>query len=223
MSNRLFVGNLSFNTTAESLGKLFETAGEVLEAVIISRGTRSLGYGFVNMKDNATAVAAIEKLNNTDLDGRQIRIELSKSEPRAPRSRGTDAPRGSFGARGRGARRFGGRGFGFGGPRRPRAPRAPRAPRDPNAPVSKTRVYINSLPYRLDEEGLKKAFEGYAVKEAMIIRNSYGSSRGYGFVEFENHAEQERALREKASFDLDGRTVSIQAAMDRPAPAEQKQ
>ncbi|KAH7820101.1 putative RNA-binding region RNP-1 domain-containing protein [Monocercomonoides exilis] len=219
MSNRLFVGNLSFTTTAENLGKLFETAGEVLEAVIISRGSRSLGYGFVNMKDNATAVAAIDKLNNTNLDGRPIRIELSKSEPRAPGTRPAGAPRGSLDRRGRGSRRIGGGMYGFGGPRRARAPRAPRAPRDPNAPASKTRVYVTSLPYKLTEEELAKVFEGYAVKEALIVRDRYGSSRGYGFVEFASHQDQEKALKEKSSFELSGRTVTLQAALEKPANA----
>ena len=60
MEKKLYVGNLSYNTTSDQLETLFATAGEVADAVVISdRETgRSKGFGFVEMTDEAGATAA---------------------------------------------------------------------------------------------------------------------------------------------------------------------
>jgi RNA recognition motif-containing protein len=64
------VGNLSYQTTAPVLGKLFETIGDVVNATIASHFNSSKGFGFVELKDEAVAKEAVEKLNNHELDGR---------------------------------------------------------------------------------------------------------------------------------------------------------
>jgi hypothetical protein len=68
--SRVFVGNLSYQTTAPVLGKLFETIGDVVNATIASQFGRSKGFGFVELKDEAAAKEAVEKLNSRELDGR---------------------------------------------------------------------------------------------------------------------------------------------------------
>jgi RNA recognition motif-containing protein len=70
--SRLFVGNLSYQTTAPQLGKLFETIGEVVNATIASSYNRSKGFGFVELKSEAVGREAVEKLNNTELNGRFV-------------------------------------------------------------------------------------------------------------------------------------------------------
>ncbi|KAA6394579.1 MAG: hypothetical protein EZS28_009899, partial [Streblomastix strix] len=92
MTNRLFVGNLSFSTTAAELGQLFEGAGNDVEnATIIAFAGRSKGYGFVTLKDEATALKALSELNKKDLGGRSINVEIAK--PLNPRPRNQDGPR----------------------------------------------------------------------------------------------------------------------------------
>jgi RNA recognition motif-containing protein len=78
--NKLFVGNLSWETTDESLKAFFEQVGEVLEAkVIIDKfKNRSKGFGFVTMATPELAQAAVEQLNGQSLDGREIRIDEAK-------------------------------------------------------------------------------------------------------------------------------------------------
>jgi RNA recognition motif-containing protein len=66
------VGNLSYETTAPQLGKLFESIGEVVNATIASSFNRSKGFGFVELKTEEAAKQAIEKLNNTELNGRHL-------------------------------------------------------------------------------------------------------------------------------------------------------
>ena len=85
MASKLYVGNLSYETTGAKLETLFAEVGAVVEAVVIQeRDTgRSKGFGFVEMADDATAAAAIERFNGTELDGRTLKV--AEAKPRAPR------------------------------------------------------------------------------------------------------------------------------------------
>ena len=108
MSRKLFVGNLSYNTTEDSLEGLFTQVGAVESArVMRDMATgRSRGFGFVQMQSEDDARTAIEKFNDTELDGRRIAVNVAQPKP----------------AGGGGNRGGGGGGGGFGGPRR-REPR----------------------------------------------------------------------------------------------------
>ena len=85
MGNKLFVGNLSFSTTDQSLGNLFAECGTVDSARIITdRETgRSKGFGFVEMASSAEAQAAISRFNGADNEGRAMTVNEAK--PMAPR------------------------------------------------------------------------------------------------------------------------------------------
>jgi RNA recognition motif. (a.k.a. RRM, RBD, or RNP domain) len=119
MSNRLYVGNLAYATTDDSLREFFAQAGEVSSAeVVMDRATgRSKGFAFVTMASADAAQSAINMLNGKMLDGRALRIDLAKPKEDRPRSFGGGGgfgggDRGGFGGGGGGDR--GGRG-GFGG------------------------------------------------------------------------------------------------------------
>lgn len=78
--NKLYVGNLSWETTENALQDLFAEAGEVISAKIITdRDTnRSKGFGFVEMASDEAAEKAIEQLNGKEIDGRALRVNLAK-------------------------------------------------------------------------------------------------------------------------------------------------
>lgn len=81
MASKLFVGNLSYSTTNESLRTAFETEGfTVTDAVVITdRDTgRSRGFGFVTVGSDGEAAEATEKLNGTSVDGREIRVDSAR-------------------------------------------------------------------------------------------------------------------------------------------------
>jgi RNA recognition motif-containing protein len=80
MSNKLFIGNLSYNATEESLREAFSQVGTVQSAVIImDRDTnRSKGFGFVEMATEQEAQTAIEKLHDTELDGRKMIVTIAR-------------------------------------------------------------------------------------------------------------------------------------------------
>ncbi|MBP6858641.1 MAG: RNA-binding protein [Candidatus Pacebacteria bacterium] len=83
MSKRLFVGSLAWGSTDQTLKSHFEQAGAVESAAVImdKMSGRSKGFGFVEMADDASASAAIEKLNGSELDGRKIVV--SEARPKA--------------------------------------------------------------------------------------------------------------------------------------------
>jgi RNA recognition motif-containing protein len=88
MTNRLYVGNLTFNTTEDGLKRAFAPCGEVVEATVVSdRETgRSRGFGFVVMGTNEAAQQAISQMNGAVVDGRPLRV--SEAEERKPRPGG---------------------------------------------------------------------------------------------------------------------------------------
>ncbi len=79
MAVKLFVGGLSFSTSTDRLRQAFAGFGTVESVTVATdRDTgRSRGFGFVEMATAEEANAAIARLNGTDLDGRQIRVEMS--------------------------------------------------------------------------------------------------------------------------------------------------
>ena len=99
MSKKLFVGNLSFDTTSAELEALFSQVGTCESAkVVTDRDTgRSRGFGFVEMADGADQ--AIEALNGAMFQGRPLTV--NEARPREPRAGGQR----NFGRRHEGARR----------------------------------------------------------------------------------------------------------------------
>ena len=112
MGKKIYVGNLPFSATNDSLNEMFSKFGSVDSAkIVMDRDTgRSKGFGFVEMSTDDEAAAAIDKLNGSDLGGRNLVV--NEARPMEPRTGGFGG--GGFGG-GRGGDR-GGRG-GFGGGR----------------------------------------------------------------------------------------------------------
>ncbi|HEX9642945.1 MAG TPA: RNA-binding protein [Acidimicrobiia bacterium] len=84
MSSKLYVGNLTFNTTSDDLKRLFAQHGEVRSAQVITDrdSGRSRGFGFVEMATSEEAKSAISALNGRDLDGRQLTVNEAKERSR---------------------------------------------------------------------------------------------------------------------------------------------
>ena len=104
MSNKLFVGNLSFNTTENDLQDAFAAFGTVTETnLMMDRETgRPRGFGFITMSSAEEAQKAIEGMNGKEMDGRALTVNVAK--PREERTGG--------GGGGGGRREYGGSGGG---------------------------------------------------------------------------------------------------------------
>ena len=81
MNSRLFVGNLSFNTSEEAIRDAFAEFGEIVEAKLVTdRDTgRSRGFAFVEMASPDAANKAIQEMNGALLDGRPLRVNLAEA------------------------------------------------------------------------------------------------------------------------------------------------
>ena len=112
MSNKLYVGNLSFRVTSEDLQEYFGAAGTVESAnVVFDRETgRSRGFGFVEMASDDDANNAIAQFNGTEYDGRNIVV--NEARPREDRGGGGGYGGGGGGGRSRGGYNGGGGGGG---------------------------------------------------------------------------------------------------------------
>ncbi len=121
MSMKLYVGNLSFNTTTQDLQDMFGEIGTVESTNIIEdRETgRSRGFGFVEMSSNEEGQNAISTLNGKEIDGRALTVNEAK--PRESNGGGGGnrggggGGRGGYGGGGGGNRGGGGGGGGYGG------------------------------------------------------------------------------------------------------------
>ena len=113
MSIKLYVGNLSFNTTSEDLRDYFSQAGTVESASVVEdRDTgRSRGFGFVEMSSREEGEAAIAQFNGKEFGGRSLTV----NEARPREDRGGGGGRGFGGGGNRGGGGGGGRGGGYGG------------------------------------------------------------------------------------------------------------
>jgi RNA recognition motif-containing protein len=103
---RLYVGNLSYSVTSQSLETLFGEYGSVKSAEVVQdRDTgRSKGFGFVEMSDNGQAQAAIQGLNLKEVDGRCLTV--NEARPREERSGGGRGYGGGGGGRAYGGKRY---------------------------------------------------------------------------------------------------------------------
>ncbi len=97
MGKKIYVGNLSYSTTEDSLRQRFETYGTVESArVVMDRASgRSKGFGFVEMSNDAEAQAAIAGVNGQQLDGRVVKANEALDKPRDDRG-GRDRYRSSY-------------------------------------------------------------------------------------------------------------------------------
>jgi len=108
MEAKLYVGNLSYNTTEDKLRELFMQAGGVVSVALIKEpGTnRSKGFGFVEMSSQAEAQKAISMFNGYSLDDRQLTVNVAR--PREERGGGGFRPGGQRGGNRRDNRGGGG-------------------------------------------------------------------------------------------------------------------
>jgi RNA recognition motif-containing protein len=99
MNNKVFVGSLSWGTTNDTLAAHFSTVGTVTKAdVLMDKMTgKSKGFGFVEFSSEEEARAAVEKLNQSELDGRTIFVDLARPKEEGAGNRGGHG--GGFGRR----------------------------------------------------------------------------------------------------------------------------
>jgi len=89
-NKKLFVGNLPWSINNDSLRDLFASVGEVVEAMVITdrMSGRSKGFGFVTFATEEAAQAAIAQMNEKEVDGRKIIVNVARPKEERPRDGG---------------------------------------------------------------------------------------------------------------------------------------
>jgi cold-inducible RNA-binding protein len=110
MSNKIYVGNLSYRTVEDQLTQQFSKFGQISNTVIVmDRATnRSKGFGFITFDNETAAQQAVQEMNGKEIDGRTVKVSIAKP----PKEREGGGMGGGAGGRREGG---GGRSGGFGG------------------------------------------------------------------------------------------------------------
>lgn len=187
--SRLYIGNLPFSINDEALAKFINTCNvKASKSNVMSRGERSLGFGFVELPtaDKDAANKAIEALNGKEIEGRKIKVEVAREEgAKTERKPRTFAPR------------------------QPRAPRTS-APRTKiPAPTSGSALHVGNLPFAATADDLKNIFDGFTLKSSTIAMRD-GRSKGFGFVEFNSQEEAKKAMESVEGTQVEGRIIKLE-------------
>lgn len=182
------VGNLSFDTTEESLAAHFRAAGRVAKATIILRNSKdkqiSTGRGTVEFEDVAGATIAVQTLNQTELDGRPINVQGSKREQKEEAAvKIATTP----------------------------SVKTPGGPA-PGKVASTTKVYVNNLSWETSDGDLENYFGRVGeVKSCSIRKSKSGRSFGQGIVEFATASGAADSVERLNNTELDGRQIAVRS------------
>uniref|UniRef100_A0A8C7ZYR2 Nucleolin n=1 Tax=Oryzias sinensis TaxID=183150 RepID=A0A8C7ZYR2_9TELE len=164
VNKTLVVNNLAFSATEEVLQSTFEKAASIR---IPQRDGRPKGFAFIEFESAEDAKEALENFNNTEIEGRSIRLEYSQS----------------------GGGRDGGRG---------------------NSGPTKT-LFVKGLSEDTSDQTLRDSFEG-AVGARIVTDRETGSSKGFGFVDFDNENDCKAAKEAMEDGEIDGSKVTLDYA-----------
>jgi len=117
MSAKVYVGNLSWNTTDETLREHFSQFGQILDSIVMrDRETgRSRGFGFVTYGSQEEADSAIQQMNEQEMDGRRVKVNLANARPSGGGGGGGGYSGGGGGGYGGGGGGYGGQSGGYSG------------------------------------------------------------------------------------------------------------
>jgi len=209
MSNRVYVGNLSWSTSWQDLKDHMRDAGDVQYAKVLQdRDGRSKGCGIVEFTTVEGAADAIEKLTDTELKGRKIFVREDRE----------DGKRGGGGGEGgeKGGHRGGNRGGGDRGAEGDSAPaegssdKKEDAGDDRPAPEAGSQLFIGNLSWETGWQDLKDHFRQMGeVERADVAVGRDGRKKGFGFIRFSTADEAKKAIDELNGVEFMGRPLEV--------------
>lgn len=208
VARRVYVGNLSWGTSWQTLKDRFSEVGNVRYADVLREagpGSRSKGCGIVEFETPEEALAAIQQLNHTDLDGRQIFVREDREDYELRQAEG--ALSGSEASYRQGPPKRVNRSGGGGGG---------------GSVTIGRRVYVGNLPFELTWQDLKDHFRSAGnlrVTHADILTDPSGQSKGCGIVEFESPSDALKSISLLSNSLLGGRQISVREDREDPALA----
>jgi len=183
----IFVGNMTFDTTAEDLEELFGDTGDIVSAQIIMSGKRSSGGGLVKFTEPSAAAAAIENFHDYELKGRPLLVRYDL-EPGGPKYNNQG----------------GGGGRGGNNSNQKKGKPIPNMDNDPERTV-----FVAGLDWEVTQDELGEYFEqcGNVTGATIIMKGT--KSAGCGLVEFSAAEEAEAAINKLSGSELHGRQIRV--------------
>jgi nucleolin len=182
---KVYVGNLGYDTTADRIEEIFASCGTVSDVnLLIDRESgNSRGFAFVTFASPQDAQAAVDNLNGTNIDGRDIRVNVSR-----PRGEKSSFSENTFGGRG------GGNKYGGGG-----------------GDIDSAKLFVGNLGWDTSTEDLQRVFSEYGrVVDARVVTDrDTGNSRGFGFITFDDAKSAENAIGSLDGMELGGREIRV--------------
>ncbi|KAJ5076241.1 nucleic acid binding protein [Anaeramoeba ignava] len=189
----VYIGNLPFDMTEEEIETEFGKVAEVVNVKIAQKRGRPAGYAFVEMKNMGGAKRVVDKLDGTEVSGRTIRSFVPYPRYSQFSSFSPTRKPQHFGIR----------------------RRQPINPKE----ESTTQIHVSNIPFNMKDEEFEKIFQNFKTKECKISRKKDGRSKGFGFVEFESHEDQKKALKLNGK-EFNGRKIEVKIALVSPPKEE---
>ncbi|PRP76193.1 hypothetical protein PROFUN_13739 [Planoprotostelium fungivorum] len=205
VSNRVYVGNLAFKTTWQTLKDHFKPCGKVLHADIFSNGGWSKGCGIVEFETPEEAARSIRELTDSELEGRKIFVREDREEKKVGR------PAGGVGGREPGFNRNqGGYKADKDYSRDRDYSREERPARKPKSTEPTSQLFVGNLPFSTTSADLEKYFAPYGkLVRAEVLNGQDGRSRGQGIVQYESLAEAQKAIQELDGTNFQNRRIDV--------------
>lgn len=192
-TNRVFVGNLSWDTTDDILVSVFDQYNVVSAQVQHQPSGASKGWALVEFGTTEDASRAIEDLNGAELDGRDILCRVDRGTPNRTRNNNTARNNNNDG-----------------GNRRQRQPKQQRPPREPLPEgLPSANIFMGNLSWEVNNDGLDELLNGFDIEEANVQTRPDGKSRGYALVRCASLEEAQRAIEELHGQDMMGRPLVV--------------
>lgn len=195
VGTKVYVGNLSWSTSSETLKDFTKSVGEVVHADVMMRGGKSSGGGIVEFSTPEEAAAAIRELNDVELDGRKIFIREDRKESGAGKSsgKGKGYERGEIRGSGRGGpkggAKGGAKGGGKGGPK----------------------VFFGNLPWETSWQELKEMCREQSFGDVHVATptDANGRPKGFAIITFNSQDDADRAVGEFNDQPMNGRPMVV--------------
>jgi len=187
----LFVKNLNFDTTEETLKQIFSDVGEVRVVTIAKKKNTkkkdktdkdllSMGYGFIEYKTADAAKEALKKLQNTEVDGHQLLLKISNRKSINADTKGTK-----------------------------------RKTQEKVDDKMSTKILVKNMPFEATSKDLRELFSAYGqVKKVRVPKKFDGSNRGFAFIDFLTKQEAKTAMETLFNTHLFGRRLILQWAKE---------
>lgn len=214
VARRVFAGNLSFRTNFKSLREAFSSVGTVEKVNVVSRNGKRLGFGFVQFSSVAEAEKAVAEMNGKEVDGREVKVELSRStkvpirrkkkkgkKPKAESSNNESNNNAEVSSKKKKLKKV----------------RVPLSERVESDDV----IYVKGISESTEKSAIEELFKDYGVTTVSVRSAFRGKGKPksrFAFVTVDSAANQQAAVDALNEKELDGNTLSVKKAFTAVKP-----